>query len=359
MLTETLRGAEMSSMNSLVSIVLPAYNEEQILHENMEVLLSYLEDFGDKYRWEIIIVNDGSSDGTAKIADDLSENYDIIKAIHHKNNAQLGAALQTGFNISKGDYVITLDIDLSYSPDHIGKLLSTIEKEKADIVVASPYMKGGEVKNVPMARKFVSKIVNKYMSFFSQQQFSTFTSMVRAYKGDFIRSLDLKSVDFEISPEIMYKAFILRADIVEIPATLCWDKSRRKNKNKTSVFRIAKGVLPGLMSGFIFRPYVFFLVIGGGLLLIATYIIVWLLIHTFSLYPDIVLTGDYNTKFSLAVAEVFRLRPHAFVVGGVVLIVALQFMSMGFLSIQNKRYFEEQYHLTTELLKQNKIKNND
>jgi len=113
------------------------------------------------------------------------------------------------------------------------------------------------------------------------------------------------------------------------------------------------------MSGFIFRPYVFFLVIGGGLLLIATYIIVWLLIHTFSLYPDIVLTGDYNTKFSLAVAEVFRLRPHAFVVGGVVLIVALQFMSMGFLSIQNKRYFEEQYHLTTELLKQNKIKNND
>lgn len=334
----------------ILTLIIPVYNEELILRRNLNELISYLTEI--PYEYEIIIVDDGSSDSTGEIIDQYAASNKRIIAIHHPVNMQLGSSIKTGIEHAKGQYIITYDIDMSYSMDHIERMIETIISTESDVVIASPYMKGGSVKNVPIIRRVVSRIVNLYMRFFSQQTIHTFTGMVRCYRSKFIKSLVLRSVDYEINPEILYKAMLLRARIVEIPAHLEWKYRQTIDKRKVSFTRVFKGILPALMSGFILRPYVLFLSIGTFLFMVALYLITWILINTMKIYPTIEATSSYfDDRFSNAIAAVFQARPHAFLIGGFVLVVALQFISMGFLSLQNKRYYEELYDLGTRQYK--------
>jgi dolichol-phosphate mannosyltransferase len=335
-----------------VSIVIPAYNEAAILERSLKIFQHYMQGLEDRYDWEIVIVNDGSRDATGKLADAFALEHSNFTVVHHRINRNLGGALKTGFAHARGEYIVSMDLDLSYSPDHIEKLLTTIIETGADVVIASPYMKGGRVTNVPFMREALSKMVNRYMSYTSQDRFYTFTCMVRAYNAEFLHSLNLKGRGYEVNPEIIYKALILRAHIVEVPAHLDWSFQNTEGKTRISGLRVIQGIFSGLMSGFIFRPYVFFLAIGIVLLLLAAYIGVWILINTLALYPAIPHGSYFDDQFSLAIAELFKRRPHAFLVGGFTLVVALQFLSMGFLSLQNKRYFEELFHINTTVFKQ-------
>ena len=122
-----------------ISVVLAVYNEEAILKNSLKVIYDYISGI-NKYDWEVIIVNDGSKDNSGNIADQFAKNKKNVKVFHHLLNLNLGNALKTGFSNSTGDFVVTFDIDLSYSTDHIEKLLDTIEITQADIVLASPYM---------------------------------------------------------------------------------------------------------------------------------------------------------------------------------------------------------------------------
>jgi len=342
----------------LVSLVIACYNEEAILAKSLESIDKYIHT-QNKYEWELILVNDGSKDQTPQIINEFALNKEYVKVVHHLVNLNLGNALKSGFKKSKGDYVITFDVDLSYSLDHIEKLLDTIEQTQAEVVLASPYMKGGKVTAVPFSRLFLSRIVNRIMSIASQEKFYTFTCMVRAYNGDFIRNLNLKTKDYEINSEIIYKSLILRARIIEIPAHLDWSYQNSLGKGRVSGMHIFKGIMSGLMSSFIFRPYIYFIGVGTTLLLISIYIISWIFINTFRMYPIITANGQYfDDRFSAAVQALFQLRPYSFLVGGVTLIVALQILSTGFLSLQNKRYYDELFHLGSNLKDTNRNRQN-
>ena len=233
--------------NPLVSIILPAFNEDGIIDKNIRRLYEYLETLGNRYLWEVLVVNDGSSDQTGVIADSLTNTYDNIIVHHHTTNRNLGQALRTGFQNTRGDYVIVLDIDLSYAPEHIERLLSKMEECDADMVIASPYMKGGKNTAVPLLRLLLSKTVNYIMRKASGLNIYTFTGMVRAFKGDFIRSLNTKSSTFDINSELIFKAHILRAKMVEIPAHLDWTEQIKLGKVRTSSLRIVKGIFNGLV----------------------------------------------------------------------------------------------------------------
>jgi glycosyltransferase involved in cell wall biosynthesis len=140
-----------------VSIVVAAYNEAPILEINLAKQCDYMHGIQREYRWEILLVNDGSKDETAEIADRAAIVFPEVTAIHHPINMGLCEALKTGFNHCEGDYCVTLDIDLSYAPDHIERLLAKIRETSSHIVLASPYMEGGSVKNVPWLRRALSK----------------------------------------------------------------------------------------------------------------------------------------------------------------------------------------------------------
>jgi len=338
----------------LISIILPVYNEEVLIKTSLGILTTYINKTDGKYAWEILIINDGSRDNTGSIADELAKNNRLIRVIHHPINLNLGRALQTGFRNAHGDIVLVLDLDQSYSVEHIGRLIDKQIETDADIVIASPYMKGGKITGVPFKRALLSRVANRFMRFAAQEKLHTFTGMVRAYKGSFIKNLNLKSKAFDISPEILYKAMILRAIIIEIPAHLDWSLQNKVGKKRVSGTKILASFFSSLMAGFIFRPYLFFLAFGSVLAIISVYIIGWIFINTFQILPTIQIDPQFfDDRFSQAIGMVFEKRPHAFMVGGITLILSIQVLSLGFLSLQNKRYFEELFHIDTSIKRQN------
>lgn len=340
-----------TSSKVLVSLLAPAYNEAVIIEDSVRRIYSYMKKLEDEYDWELVIVNDGSRDDTGRRADALAELRSNMRVIHHKINRNLGGALQTGFRHCHGQYIIVLDIDLSYAPEHIERLLIEATETDADIVVASPYMKGGKNTSVPPMRLLMSKVINRMLRVTSPVKLHTFTGMVRLYKTDFLRNLNLKSMNYSINPEIINKAAILRGRISEIPAHLDWS-NQNEAVGRTSSIRIFAGILSGFMTSFIYKPYAFFMMTGAVLMVISLYIISWIFVHTFSAY-NAILPGarDFENALSLAVASVFQERSYSFLVGGITLLLAFQFFSLGFLSLQNKRYFDELFHLGSSIFR--------
>lgn len=335
---------------TFISIILPCFNEEAILESNFNSVREFMVSRSSKYSWEIIIIDDGSTDKTGEIADKLETEFDHVRVIHHPINLNLGHALKTGFKNANGEAIVVLDVDLSYSVENIERLVDKLNLESADIAMASPYMKGGKITAVPFFRKLMSKKLNHFMRFAAQDKYYTYTGMVRAYRSDFIKKVNLKSKDYEINPEILYKAMILRARIVEIPAHLDWTAQNKFKKQRSSSMRVLRGFFSGIMTGFIFRPYIYFLGIGAFLMLLSMYELVWLLYDTLVTLRDIYeksLFVDYPFSFSLALQ--FKRNPQSFIVGGITFLAAIQFLGLGFLSLQNKRYFEELFHLSTNL----------
>jgi dolichol-phosphate mannosyltransferase len=331
---------------TLISIIVPGYNEGAIISKNLGVICSYLSNLDQKFDWELILINDGSSDNTGSLADEFAKCNPKVKVLHHIVNMNLGNALKTGIATANGQYTITLDLDLSYAPHHIGNILDTLIDTKADIVIASPYMKGGKVTAVPFIRRILSRLVNRFMRLAAQEKFHTYTGMVRGYRTEFLKNLNLKTKDYEINPEILYKAMILRARIIEIPAHLDWTEQKKVGMKRASGMRVMKTFFSGLMAGFIFRPYIFFIAFGGIMLLISFYLIGWIFYFTFhevSLIP--IDPNAFDDRFSLAIKQIYQQRPHLFFIGGVTLLAALQILSLGFLSLQSKRYFEELFHI--------------
>ena len=348
----TLVNTDETENRPLVSIILPAYNEESIIEKNTEHLYNYLETLENQYSWEVLLVNDGSSDSTGRIIDKLACTYPNLIPLHHITNRNLGHALRTGFQKAQGEYIIVLDIDLSYAPHHIGELLSKIKEYEADLVIASPYMKGGKNTAVPPLRLFLSKTVNYMMRKASGLNIYTFTGMARAFKGDFIKSVNTKSSTFDINSELIFKAHILRAKVIEIPAHLDWTEQRKLGKIRTSSLSIIKGIFNGLVNSFIFRPYLFFWVLGLSIFLISVYIIIWIFINTYVIFPETAhLAEGFESRFSMAVALVFQRSPYSFIIGGTTLIISIQLMGLGFISLQKKRYFDELFHLNSTILR--------
>jgi len=335
-----------------VSVILPCYNEEAILHSNLSLIVGFMDNRKEKYKWDILIINDGSKDKTGDIAAEFANQNSNIRVIHHPANLNLGNALKTGFANAKGDILVVLDIDLSYSVEYVELMVDKLIETSADIVVASPYMKGGKVTAVPILREIMSKWVNKFMRMAAQEKYHTFTGMVRAYRSSFIRSVNLKTKDYEINPEIMYKAMILRARIVEIPAHLDWTEQNKFAGKRTSSIRVIRGFFSGIMAAFIFRPYIFFIAAGAVLMVLSLYELIWLLVDTIiGTYHISNLPPNFDNAFSYSLTMQFQQNPQTFIVGGITFLAAIQFLGLGFLSLQNKRYFEELFHLGTSLKK--------
>lgn len=162
-------------------------------------------------------------------------------------------------------------------------------------------------------------------------------------------------MDYEINPEIIYKAQLLRGHIVEIPAHLDWSFPKAEGKKRSSSMRVIRGIMSCLFSGFIFRPFMFFILPGLILLLPAIYTL-WLVVtYTFHHFQNLPASfGPVNYRLGAAVAAAFKMSPHSFIVGGVSLMVAIQLISLGIMALQSKRYFEELFHLATTIYKYNR-----
>jgi glycosyltransferase involved in cell wall biosynthesis len=320
----------MSSEIPMVSVVIPAYNEESQITRTLDAVTAYLATIEDRFRWEVIVVDDGSIDNTLAVAQSFAKDHTNVRVAPHPANFNLGQALRYGFSLSRGDYIVTLDADLSYSPDHIERLLDTISTTEAKIVIASPYTEGGRVTNVPGVRLFASRSANRLLSMMAKGDLTTVTGMVRAYDAVFLRRLDLKAMDVEINAEIIYKAQLMRASITEIPAHLEWTRSGEDGD--IPKFRPSRSIAGFAFVSFLFRPYAYFLIPGA--IAAAVAIGLWLAMLILAL-------GSGSILGVALMASMFT-------------ILAAILLGMGVLSAQAKRYFEELFHLGTVVLQSNR-----
>jgi hypothetical protein len=210
-------------------------------------------------------------------------------------------------------------------------------------------MRQGRVSNVPWLRRVLSIWANRFLSTAAKGNLSTLTSMVRAYDAQFLRTLDLRSLGMEINPEAIYKTMLLQGRIEEIPAHLNWELQRAEGIRRRSSMRLLRHTFAVLISGFLFRPVIFFIVPGLALLLFALYVNTWTVIHFFEQYQNFPQHTWFFSRASLAVGAAYSQFPHTFIVGVLSLMLSIQLISLGILALQSKSYFEEIFHLGTSI----------
>lgn len=238
-----------------LSIVIPMFNEA----ENVENTLSRVEESLSNFKgeYEIIAVNDGSTDNTKEILDRVASKNNKIKVVSYPKNIGRGMALRRGFQQSQGEIIVSIDADLSYDPKYILNLIQTLENDShIDFVLASPYMPGGGVRDVPTFRLLISKLGNKILRIVMPNRIYTSTGIFRAYRKKVLDSLELESDGKEIHLEILSKALALGFRVKEVPAILT---GRKKGASK---FKFRKTAISHLVFSVFEKPMVIFGFLG-------------------------------------------------------------------------------------------------
>ena len=191
-----------------LSVVIPMYNEAENAETTLRRVEVALAFFQGSY--EIIAIDDGSLDSTREILGRLAEKNKRIRVVSYSRNSGRGMALRKGFQASRGEVVVSIDADLSYDPAYIVDFLETLSREQdVDVVLASPYMPGGGVQDVPFFRLWISKTGNRILRFAMPNRIYTSTGIFRAYRRKVLESLELESDGKEIHLEILSKVIAL------------------------------------------------------------------------------------------------------------------------------------------------------
>jgi len=325
-----------------ISVVIPVFNEAKQIEVTLLELEAYMKGLLASNDWEIIVVNDGSSDETLEVLNRLSQKKNWLRVVDLKARFGRGRALRAGFEESRGRLIVSLDADLSYAPNHIERMVDKMEKENADIVLASAYRKGGRVKNVPWPRLWVSRLGNKILAYMFSGQVTVLTCMVRAYRSEFIKRLDLNCNDKDIHLEILYKARLLGGKIVEVPADLCWRKERFfKGRSLNNIKRRSTASFKKTSSSHLFfallnKPGLIFWVPGYFLLLVSISIFI---VTAKIIFSD--MAGGTSLYFALR-NSMIQATP-SWITMVISFILGIQFFTLGFLTNQNKSNYEEIY----------------
>ena len=258
-----------------VSVVTPFYNEAEIVEDAIRALVASLSTLSRK--WELIVVDDGSTDGSGAIARRVASEHSNVRVLGYPTNRGRGHALRTGIAVARGDLVVTTEIDLSWGERIVQELLAKFEEAPdTDIVVASPHLPGGGYRNVPARRVWLSRIGNRIIRAGVSNAATMNTGMTRAYRREVIASLPLFEDGKEFHLEVILKATAFGYRIREIPVTLEWKEykhrgRRVKRKSSSNVNRLI--VSHGLFSLFA-NPVRYVLTLSVGCIALGAFWIV-------------------------------------------------------------------------------------
>jgi glycosyltransferase involved in cell wall biosynthesis len=224
------------------SIIIPAYNEEDIIKKTVRDVDRVMR--GKKYDYEILVVNDNSDDNTLRILRELAKSNKRLKIADKKSNiagpSGLGSAIRFGFKKSSGDLLIPFMGDLSDDPRDIPKFIEKIN-EGYDVICGSRFIGNVSIENYPTIKLICNRIYNKAFATFFGLHISDISNAFKAYRRAVINSIKPESRGFEITSEIVLKAHIKRFEIGEVPVS--WKGRKDKGVSKFGSFKSPKFIL--------------------------------------------------------------------------------------------------------------------
>lgn len=218
-------------------VIIPTYNEK----ENIEKMVRKV--FSLQPTFELLIIDDGSPDGTAQIVKMMQTKYTDLHLIERQGKLGLGTAYIAGFKWALGrgyDYIFEMDCDFSHNPDDLPRLLKACQAD-ADVAVGSRYCTGGKVKNWPIGRILMSYFASVYVRIVLWINIKDTTAGFKCYRRKVLETIELDAVRFmgyAFQIEMKYRALKKGFKVVEIPITFV-DRIEGVSKMSTRIFKEA------------------------------------------------------------------------------------------------------------------------
>jgi dolichol-phosphate mannosyltransferase len=217
-------------------VIIPTYNEKENIQQIIDEVLSFPEQFC------VLIVDDGSPDGTGAIVKSLQPQYtDRLFLLERSGKQGLGTAYIAGFKwgLDNGfQYIFEMDADFSHNPKDLARLLQACQSNVADVAVGSRYVNGGKVVNWPWDRIFISKGGSLYARIITWLPVKDTTAGFVCYKAEVLKALNLDNIKFigyAFQIEMKYRAWQKGFKIKEVPITFV--------DRKAGVSKMSKGII--------------------------------------------------------------------------------------------------------------------
>jgi glycosyltransferase involved in cell wall biosynthesis len=195
----------------LLSVIMPVYNEAETLDTMMQRVLKDIP-----HELELIVIDDGSTDGSGAIADARAASDPRVRVLHQKNAGKT-AALRCGFEISRGAIVIVQDADAEYDPSEIDPVIQPILNGHADVVYGSRFLVRRAARVLYYYHFLANSILTRLSNLLTNLNMTDVETGYKAFRGEIIRNMIIKSRGFGVEIEVTAKIAKLGAKIYEVP----------------------------------------------------------------------------------------------------------------------------------------------
>jgi len=220
-------------------VIIPTYNEK----ENIEKIIRKVFSLSKKFH--VLIIDDGSPDGTASIVKSMLAEFPMQLFIEERQGKLgLGTAYIHGFRWgikNKYDYMFEMDADFSHNPDDLIRLYQACSEKHADVAIGSRYIKGGKIKNWPLDRIMMSYFASLYVRLVLWISVRDTTAGFKCYRRIALEKIDLNNIKFvgyAFQIEMKYTAWRLGLKIIEVPITFV-DRKEGYSKMSKGIFKEA------------------------------------------------------------------------------------------------------------------------
>ena len=196
-----------------LSVVIPVYNERDTLEKLVQRVLGV--DYGCDL--EIVLVDDGSDDGSGELAESLSSRHADLTCLRHDKNAGKGAAIRTGFARATGDIVIVQDADLEYDPREIPSLIDLIRDDIADVVFGSRFLARGPHRVLYYRHYLANRMLTALSNLLTNLNLTDIEVCYKAFRREVLASIAIEEERFGFEPEITAKVAKGNWRIYEVP----------------------------------------------------------------------------------------------------------------------------------------------
>lgn len=220
-------------------VIIPTYNEKENAEKIIRAVFSLTKTF------HVLVVDDGSPDGTANIVKTLATEFpDRLFIEERAGKLGLGTAYIHGFKwaLSKGyEYIFEMDADFSHNPKDLERLHESCENQGSDLAIGSRYIKGVNVVNWPMGRVLLSYCASMYVRFITRMKIQDTTAGFKCYKRKVLESINLDKVKFmgyAFQIEMKFTAWKLGFNVVEVPIIFT-DRQEGESKMSSNIIKEA------------------------------------------------------------------------------------------------------------------------